>query len=394
MNQSTAAYILADMLKTGTTTRSKKQIADELDKIKTNISFNSGGNSLNINISTDKQNLPAALTLLEDLLKHPKFDATEFDKTILDAKATIESGKSDPQTLAGQKLGKMTSNYPPGHPLYTSDADEDLADLAKLKLDDVKKFYADFYGANNSLSTFVGELDKPTITGFLQNTFGKWNSKEKFTDVEKKYFETKAVTETINTPDKTNAMMLGGLNMNISRKNPDYPAILMANDLLGGGAFLSSRIAQRLRENEGMSYGAGSFINVEYKYNVGTWGLYAFFNPTYKGRLDSALRNEVDKAIKGGFTADELAKAKKSWEEQNRTTLGSNDNLAGIIQFYMQTERDLDEYTKFQDKISVLTLDAVNEALRKHFNPSKLVVIYGGDFEKGKTTNPTDKKGF
>ncbi len=394
MDKSTAAYILADMLKTGTTTRSRKQIADELDKLKTNISFNGGGNSLSINISTDKQNLPAALALLEDLLKHPKFDAAEFDKSILDAKANIEAGKSDPQTLAGQKLGKMTSNYPPGHPLYASDADEDLADLAKLKLEDVKKFYTDFAGANNSVSSFVGELDKKVITGFLQNTFGKWNSQSTFTDIERKYFETKAVTEAINTPDKTNAMMLGGINLNISRKHPDYPAVIMANDLLGGGAFLASRIAQRLRENEGMSYGAGSFINVEYKYNTGTWGLYAFFNPIYKGRLDSALRNEVDKAIKGGFTADELSKAKKSWIEQNKTSLGSNDNLAGILQFYMLTDRELDEYTKFQDKIDALTLDAVNAALRKHFDQSKLVLIYGGDFEKGKTTNPTDKKGF
>ncbi|MBC7874173.1 MAG: insulinase family protein, partial [Ferruginibacter sp.] len=138
----------------------------------------------------------------------------------------------------------------------------------------------------------------------------------------------------------------------------------------------------------------GSFINVEYKYNTGTWGLYAFFNPIYKGRLDSALRNEVDKAIKGGFTQDELSKAKKSWEEQNRTTLGNNDNLAGIIQFYMLTERDLDEFIKFGDKINALTLEGVNGALRKHFDQSKLVLIYGGDFEKGKTTNPNDKKGF
>ena len=393
-NRSTAGFILADLLKTGTTTRSKKQIADELDKLKTNISFNSGANNLNINISTDKQNLPAALALLEDLLRHPKFDAAEFEKSILDAKANIEAGKSDPQTLAGQKLSKLTSNYPVGHPLYASDADEDLADLSKLTLEDTKKFYADFYGANNSVSTFVGELDKKTIRGFLQNSFAQWNSKEKFTDVEKKYFETKAVTEAINTPDKTNAMLLGGMNLNLSRKHPDYPAIIMANDLLGGGAFLGSRIAQRLRENEGMSYGAGSFINVDYKYTTGTWGLYAFFNPIYKGRLDSALRNEVGKAINGGFTADELSKAKKSFEEQNRTTLGSNDNVTGILHFYLMNDRDLDDFTKFGEKINALSLDAVNAALRKHFNQSKLVLIYGGDFEKGKTTNPTDKKGF
>lgn len=393
-NKSEVGALLADMLKSGTTTKTKKQIADELDKIKTSISFSGGSTSLSININTDKQNLSAALSLLDDMLKNPKFDATEFEKIKLDTKAGYESGKSDPQTIASEKLGKMMSNYPQGHPYYASSTDESLEELAKIKLDDVKKYYNDFYGANNSVSSFVGELDKKQVKSFLENSFGKWNSKESYKEVEPMYFETKAKTETINTPDKTNAMLLGGLNLNISRKHPDYPAVIMANELLGGGAFLSSRIPQRLRENEGMSYGAGSFMNVEYKYNTGSWGVYAMFNPLYKGRLDSALNQEVDKAIKGGFTQDELSKSVTSWQEQNRTTLGSNENLAGIIRSFLQNDRDLNQFTEFGDKIKALSLDAVNAALRKYFDKSKLVMVYGGDFEKGKTANPTDKKGF
>ncbi|MEP6700002.1 MAG: pitrilysin family protein [Bacteroidota bacterium] len=393
-NKNEIGAVLSDILKTGTGTKTKKQISDELDKIKTDISFSGGAGSLSININTDKQNLPAALALLDDMLKHPKFDAAEFDKIILDSKANMETGKNDPQTLASEKLGKMTSNYPKGHPFYASNTEETLEELGKLKLDDVKKYYNDFYGGNNSISAFVGQLDKKQITDFLQNTFGKWNSKESYKDIEQKYFETKATTETINTPDKTNAMMLAGMNLNISRKHPDYPALIMANELLGGGAFLSSRIPQRLRENEGMSYGAGSFINVHYKYNTGSWGVYAYFNPVYKGRLDSALRQEVDKAIKDGFTADELKRSKSSWQEQNKTTLGTNVNLASILNFYMATEREITEFTKFGDKINALTIEAVNAALQKYFDKSKLVMVYGGDFEKGKTDKPTDKKGF
>ncbi len=393
-DKSEIGAVMADMLKTGTTTKTKKQIADELDRIKTNISFFSGGGTLTINMSTDRQNLPAALALLDDLLKHPKFDAAEFDKVILDTKANYESSKNDPQSLASEKLGKLLYRYPKGHPMYSSSTDESLEDLGKVKLGDVKKYYSDFYGANNSISVFVGEVDKTKVKDFLQSSFGKWNSKENYKEVEPMYFETKATTETINTPDKTNAMMLAGINLNISRKHPDYPAVIMANELLGGGAFLSSRIPQRLRENEGMSYGAGSFMNVQYKYNTGNWGLYAFFNPIYKNRLDSALHQEVDKAIKGGFTADELSKSVSSFLEQDKTTLGSNDNLANIIRSYMYNDRDLSEFTTFENKIKTLNLDAVNAALRRYFDKSKLVMVYGGDFEKGKTEKPTDKKGF
>ncbi len=392
--KSEIASVVADMLKSGTTTRSKKEIADELDKLKTTISFYGGPTSLNINIITDKQNLPAALALLDDMLKHPKFDAAEFDKAILEIKSNYESGKSDPQTIASEKLGKMLSNYSKGHPFYAASTDESLEELNKVKVEDVKKFYNDFYGANNSVSSFVGELDKKQVTIFLQNTFGNWNSKENYKEVEPMFFDTKATTEVINTPDKTNAMLLGGINLNISRKHPDYPAVVMANELLGGGAFLSSRIPQRLRENEGMSYGAGSFMNVDYKYNTGNWGVYAMFNPLYKGRLDSALRQEVDKAIKGGFTQDELSKSITSWMEQNKSSLGVNENLAGIIRSFLQNDRDLIQYTEFENKIKALNTEAVNAALRKYFDKAKLVMVYGGDFEKGKTEKPGDKKGF
>ena len=143
-----------------------------------------------------------------------------------------------------------------------------------------------------------------------------------------------------------------------------------------------------------MSYGAGSFLSVQYKYNTGNWGMYAIFNPSYKGRLDSALHQEIDKAIKGGFTQDELTKSVSSYLEQDRTTLGDNNNLAGMLRNFLINNRDLNEYTEMENKIKGLTLDAVNAALRKYFDKSKLVMIYGGDFEKGKTDKPTDKKGF
>jgi zinc protease len=394
-DKSEAGAILADLLMAGTTTRTKKQIADELDKIKTDISFAGGPGSLTIRINTDKQNLPAALNLLDDMLKHPGFDAAEFEKIKLDSKASYEAGKSDPQNIASEKLGKLLSSYPKGHPYYPSSTDENLQELAAVSMDDVKRYYTNFYGADNSVSSFVGELDKKSITSFLQNTFGQWKSKEPYKQVEPMFFDKKGTMETVNTPDKTNAMMLGGINLNISRRHPDYPAVLMANELLGGGAFLSSRIPQRLRENEGMSYGAGSFMNVEYKYNTGNWGLYAMFNPLYKGRLDSALRQEVDKALKGGFTQDELSKSVASWMEQNKASLGSNENLAGILRSFLQNERDLTQYTELESKIKALNLEAVNAALRKYFDQSKLVTVYAGDFEKGKTTDkPAEKKGF
>ena len=381
-NKNEISQIVAKMLKNGTTTKTKKQITDELDRIKTDISFYGSPGGVTIALNTDKQNLPAALALLDDMLHHPKFEASEFDKVVMDTKADYENYRNEPFNAASTKLQKISTRYPKGHPLYAADTDEKLEDLNKMNLEDVKKYYNDFYSANNSQSAFVGELDKKQVTDFLQNSFGKWNSKSSYKPVEPKYFDVPATVESISTPDKTNAALLGAINQKISEKHPDYAAVFMSNELLGGGAFLSSRIPQRLREQEGMSYGAGTFMNIEYKHDVGYWGLYAAFNPMYKERLDSALNQEIDKARAGGFTEDELMNSVKSWLEQNKTSLGSNDFLANLLRGYLRDERNLDDFSNFENKIKSLKLEAVNAALLKYFDKSKLVLIYSGDFKK------------
>lgn len=381
-NKSEIGSLLAGMLKTGTTTRTKEQISDELDKIKTSISFSDNAGVLSIRVSTDQKNLDSALHLLADLLKNPKFDKAEFDKLLILKKTTYESNKQDPQIVSYERLTKLTTNYPKGHPLYARSTDERLAELTKISLDDLKKYYDDFYGANNSLSVFVGGIDKNTVVKFLNNTLGNWNSKAAYSEIVPEYFDVKSATESINTPDKTNAVLAGGINLRLSQKDADYPAVMMANELLGGGTFMGSRITQRLREKEGMSYGAGSYMDVRYKEAEGNWGLYAIFNPLAKNRLDSALHQEIDRAISKGFTQDELSKSVKSLMENRRTLLGLDNYLAFQVIDYMQDERDLNDFTDFENKTKALSLDAVNSAMKKYFDKSKLVLVYAGDFDK------------
>jgi len=176
-------------------------------------------------------------------------------------------------------------------------------------------------------------------------------------------------------------MCIGGINIPIKETDPDYPSLEMANELLGGGAFLSSRIPQRLRESEGMSYGAGSYLNINYKYPASSWGVYALFNPQYKNRLDSALLDEINKALKGGFKEDELKKSTASWLQQRKTLLGLDNYLASTINSFLSDGKDLQFSTDLENKVKNLTLDQVNATLRKYVDPAKLVLIYAGDFK-------------
>lgn len=377
-----AGEITARMLKAGTTTRSRKDIADQLDKLKADVNFYGYAGGVYISLRTDKANLKPAMELVWDMLKHPAFDQQEFEKTMVQVKADYEAYKNDPAQIANNVMSKKISKYPQGHPFYASDINEDLAEFSKLKREDIVKYYDNFYGANNAVAAFVGELDEKAILDFLKGNFETWNSKADYKMIERKYFDITGATEIVNTPDKTNAVLAGNVNLNISEQHADYPAVYMANELLGGGAFLSSRIPQRLREAEGMSYGAGSYLSADYDYNTGNWGLYAYFNPLYKDKLNSALIEEVDKALAKGFTQDELDKSRESWMQQFKSQLGTNDYLASILRSYLSDNRDLSQMTAFENKLKALDLKTVNAALKRYFDKSKMTLIYAGDFNK------------
>ena len=107
------------------------------------------------------------------------------------------------------------------------------------------------------------------------------------------------------------------------------------------------------------------------------------------------MHQEIDKAIAAGFTKDELTKSVSAWIEGNKTSLGMNDFLARQLRWYIRDGRDLTDFTNFESRVKALTTDAVNAAMKKYFDKSKLVVVYGGEFDKTKPADkPAEKKGF
>ncbi|QKJ64129.1 pitrilysin family protein [Flavobacterium sp. M31R6] len=380
--KSMIANLTANMLKLGTKTRTKKDINDQLDQYKINLSVVGSVDGLYVRISTDKTNLNNALNLVQDILRNPSFDVTEFEKLKLESKSGLESNRNEPQAVATQELTKITALYPKTHPYYSETIDESLATLDKITIEDLKNFYATFYGGSNSISSFVGGIDKDAIKKFLSSTFDNWNPKIAYKRIPTQYFDVKSNDKTIQINDKTNAILFGKINLNIGKKNPDYPALEMANELLGGGAFLSSRIPQRLRETEGLSYGAGSYVQANAIDPTSEWGIYAFYNPTMKDKLTTALNEEIQKAISKGFTKEEFDSSLKSWLQNRQTMLGTDEFLVRELRENMDSGQTFKDYEDFETKIKNLDVQKVNTALVKYFDPKKLVIVQAGDFVK------------
>jgi zinc protease len=381
-DKSLIANMTARILKLGTKSKSKKDINDLLDQYKSTLTINASVDGTYIRLNTDKENLKNALDLINDILKNPVFDVDEFEKMKLEITSEFETYKNEPQSLANEQVEKLNSLYPSTHPYYYQNTDEKLVALKKITLDDLKNYYNTFYNGNNSNISFVGGIDKKIIKEFMSKTFENWTSKIPYKRIETKYFEVKEINKTIQVNDKTNAAVIGSINLNIGQKDLDYPAVMMANEMLGGGAFLSSRIPQRLREKEGLSYGAGSFVSGNTIDNTGSWGVYAYFNPTLKDKLNKALVEEIQKALDKGFTKVEFDSSLSSWLQQRQKNLGSNEYLSYQLREYLIDNKSFKDYIEFENKVKSLDVNKVNTALKKYFDLKKFVLIYAGDFTK------------
>ena len=381
-NKEDIGGILAQLLKTGTKTRTKEQIQDRLDQLKSSIYFNYSGQTLSVNVSTYQESFTEVMEILGDLLVNSTFPENELTKTISEYNTYLESSLNDPQSVAFTEISRQTTKYPKGSIFYTSTVQEQIDAFKKIKQTEIVDFYKNILGGNNGVGSVVGNLEAKSTAQILENTFGKWNSKSKYELAKPTYFETKVLDKDYITPDKENAVALGRISFKMTRSSADYPAFVMANEILGSGGFLSARIPMRLREKEGISYGAGSFIDVPISSDVAAWSYYAFLNPTKKSAVEAAAKEEIAKALKDGFTDEELKSNLKSWQNERKTRLGSDDMLMSLVNTYLQYGIPLEDYDDLENKVKALKVEEVNSVLKKYLSLDKMTSVYAGDFNK------------
>ena len=381
MNKSATSVFTAMMLDKGTTSLNRQQIKDEFNKLKAQVNIFGGANQVNVMIKTTKENLPAVLKIVGDELKQPAFDANEFEKLKQEQLAQIESQRSEPQSIAFTAFQRQMNPYPKEDVRYTSTPDEDVADINALKLDDLKQFHKDFYGAQNATLSVVGDFDEAAVRKAVMGEFGNWKAKKPFSRLVSVYNDIKPTPQTLEAPDKANAMMVAGVNLPLRDDDPDYAALVLGNYMLGGG-FLNSRLATRIRQKEGISYGIGSNLSANPLDKTGMFMTYAIYNPENAERLEKAFREEMDKVVKEGFTADEIKAAKSGYLQSRMVGRAQDPSLAGTLNNYLYLNRTMNWDADFEKKLESLTPEQVNAAMKKHIDPSKISIIKAGDFAK------------
>jgi zinc protease len=198
--------------------------------------------------------------------------------------------------------------------------------------------------------------------------------------VPQRYFDRPPVDNELLTPDKANAVLRGGENVRMRDDDADFPALLLANYVLGGTA--SARLAARVREKEGLSYSTYSSFGASPFDQVASFRVSAIYAPQNRARVEQAMREEIARAVKSGFTPEEIEAGKRGLLEQRRLARTQDRALAARIAGYLFLKRTFAWDIDLESKIAALTPAQVNAALAEYIDPAKLSIVTAGDFKK------------
>lgn len=385
--QADAGEFAAGLLTQGSARLTRQEIKDAFDRLRTRISISGGATGVSVSLMGPRDNLPAAMELMAEILKTPTFPDTEFAEMQREQVNAIAQQLPEPEALASNALSRMIDATPEGHVNHVLTLPARLAAVQALKVDQVRAFHKQFYGANNATFSAVGDFDAPALRAQVEQLFGSWNSVQPYVRIPSAIKPVAGQKVLIETPDKANSMLLAVHPLAMKDDHPDFAALLMANHMLGGGA-LRSLLADRIRQKEGLSYGVGSQLSVPARDPAGAWIAYAISAPQNTAKVEAALREEIALALRNGFTEAELAEARKGWRQGEEVARTDDASLAGRLASYLTFERTMAYDRELEAKIAALSAKQVNEALRKYLAPETVSVITAGDFAKAGAAAP------
>lgn len=383
--QAVLASMLAPLLNQGTATRDADQIAHALLNLEAQLRFTSQVDNLTANFELPARQLEPFMALLAELLQQSSFSDAAFARNQAAMLASLQGIKADTGAVAGNALQRVfSSRYPAGDPRASRTHAETETQMRSATAAQLRAFWARFGGASVGEMALVGPVQPDEARAVLQKHFGAWKS----TEARRPWiFEYPAVPEprwqSVLLPDKANANYAARIPVAMDDEAPDFAALFVGVQLLGGRA--GTALWQRVREQEGLSYGvnASLFVPVSQRGEGGraaAINITASFAPQNRERLRYAIRDEIAKRAAGGFNGLEVGFARRAIASARADQLAQPAALAGMLAANLRWGRDMLHYARRSEAFDKLDADTVNAALRRHLDVTRMVESTAGTF--------------
>lgn len=380
------ANLTAQLLLSGTKTRSAAQIAQELDFLGAKLSAGGGDDYATLSLTLLKKDLARGLELFKDVLLNPVFAAPEVQRKVAQIKAALQSDEDEPGVVASRKFAKeLYGPFPYGRPVRGTPEG-----LSAITQKDLVEFHRQYYRPNNAILCVAGDLSQQEARQWVTQTLGSWPAAPL---VAPKLPTIPPLNERrviVVNKDITQANIVLG-NLGIARGNPDFYACQVMNYILGGGGF-ASRLLDNIRVNRGLAYSVGSGFSPELEP-----GPFAVTLETKNASAAEAVAQvlaEIERIRTEPVAAAELEDAKSyliGSFPRKMDSLAKRVSLMGYVEFY---GLGLDYPWRYPGIIKELTQADIQRVAQQYLNPEKyLLVVVGNKSEMPSLSGASPRRG-
>ncbi|WP_367866853.1 M16 family metallopeptidase [Pedobacter sp. WC2423] len=362
--------LLSGLMNEGTTSKTKAQFDEAVDQMGADVSVSSTGG----HTSALTRYFDSAFLLMADALRHPAFPEASFEKLRSQALTGLKSSERSAKAISGRVVNALA--YGVNHPFGEFETEESIK---ALSLNDIKTAYSKYVTPSRGYLTFVGDIKPEAAKAIAIKALGDWKGASLALPVLAK----------VNNPSKTEVDVVDVSNavqseitvtnlIDLPMSSPDYHAVLLANEILGGGA--DAKLFRNLREKHGFTYGAYA--------STGSGRFQSAF------RANAAVRNEkVDSAVveflkeikvmrTEKVSADDLQNAKNLYNGSFALGLENPARTAGFASNILINNLPKDFYRTYLQKINAVTADDILRVSKKYFGYDDARIVIVGNQEK------------
>ncbi len=377
--QRSTSDLLGALLDKGTTQLSRQQLRDRLDALKVELGVQDGTGSLSLGFNTTREHAAEATALVLQMLREPRLEAAALEEARSLFLAGIDAMRSEPENIAGKRIGLLRSVHPAGDPRNERTWDGTVADLKAVTLEGIRRFHAQHYGAAQATIALVGDFDAAQLKAVLEKGTAGWQAEVQPQRLAQPFAQIPPADERQPAPDKQNATFNAVLSLPLNDDHADYPAMLLADYILGANT--DSRLWVRIREKEGLSYGTWSNIDWNSFEANSSWNFGAIFAPQNRDRVEKAFHEELARAAKDGFTGAEIVNAKRALLNFRALSRAQDGSLAGSLAYQAYLGRTMAKTAEVEAAINATTLQQVNAVIAKFLKPEQFQIVWAGDFK-------------
>ncbi|HEX2445234.1 MAG TPA: pitrilysin family protein [Vicinamibacterales bacterium] len=370
------AAFTAAMMREGTTERTSQQIAEQIDSMAAGLTVSAGASSWSASISGSSltEHFDRLLALTADVLLHPTFPQEELDRFKQRTRAGLVQQRSNPQFLASELYSRVLFGAHPASRVSPS-----LESLDKATRDALIAWHKERYVPDHAAIAVAGDISLEEARRRLESALAGWkNAGAPKPDVSNPADLTGPRLAMVARPSSVQTSLYVG-TQSVQRTSPDYPAFVVANRIIGGGA--TGRLYSNLREQKGYTYGAYSGLSAGlYR---GSWQATTDVRTEVTGAALDEIFKEITRLRTEPVPPDELQEAKRAMVASFALSLESPETVIGYYITRWQYGLPADYWDKYPERLMTVTADEVQAVARKYLDASRLQVVAVGDAKVG-----------